>query len=102
MTVSTTEKLANALEGLKSRETEPRRIQDLNRMIELARAGYYDNYKSPLLIPSSQLVDDLRALDLDSLISLVAEGEFDGTPEEADAWRRSDEGQRELNSLDED
>lgn len=52
--IPTTERLAQALESL----NDPR----LADMIQKARAGHYDDFKTELTFPQVQLVIDLRAL----------------------------------------
>jgi hypothetical protein len=76
----TTERLAAALEAAAA-PTE---------MIERARAGYYDDYKSDLPFPCVQLVNDLREVGLTELAQRTIAGEFDGTPQEAAAWSESE------------
>jgi hypothetical protein len=74
--VSTKERLAKVLE-------ENRCPPD---MVNAARAGYYDDFESPLAMPCVQLVLDLQTLKKFALAKRAREGEFDGTKEEADAW----------------
>jgi hypothetical protein len=68
-------------------------------MVDKARRGYYDDYRSELAMPISQLVTDARRKGLDDIARRAAEGEFDGTAEESDAWARSDEGQATFRAL---
>lgn len=74
--ISTKEKLALALvaSGAPS------------EMIEKAKQGYYDDYESELAAPIVQLVADLQAAGLEELRQKAIDGEFDGTPEESEAW----------------
>ena len=90
-TLPTTERLAQALEAA----NDPR----LAPLIERARAGYYDDYKSNLPAPIAQLVIDLHALGHHALIQRAIDGEFDGTPAEAEAWAASPEGRAAISSL---
>lgn len=62
-------------------------------MVEKAAAGYYDDYRSELAFPISQLVTDARRKGLEDIARRAAAGEFDGTKEEADAWFAGPEGQ---------
>lgn len=62
-------------------------------MIKRARDGYYDDFKSSLGFPLTQLVKDLRAHGAEDLAQRVVKGEFDATKEESEAWARSEEGQ---------
>jgi hypothetical protein len=79
----TTEKLARALEEAGAPLA----------MIEKARIGYYDDFKSPLAMPETQLLTDARKHGLDDIAQGVLEGRWDATSEEADAWAKSAEGQ---------
>lgn len=74
----TTERLAKALEEA----NDPR----LAEMITQARAGYYDDFKSPIDTPCIQLVNDLKLLGYTDLAARAIDGEFDSTPEEAEEW----------------
>jgi hypothetical protein len=79
----TTEKLAKALEEAKAPPA----------MIQKAREGYYDDYKSPLGGPIGQLVMDARAAGLADIERRAKDGEFNGTKEEAEEWFQSSDGQ---------
>lgn len=86
--------------------TSERLARELDRaglpasMVEAARNGRYDEYKSPLAFPLIQLVDDLRkAGDPGNLVQRVMNGDFDCTKEESDAWAASPEGQAAFRSL---
>jgi hypothetical protein len=80
-------------------------------MIARAIDGYYDDYLSPLALPILTLWSDLRALAdlpktpaasrplLRALADRVRNGDFDGTREEAESWRRSEEGQAVFREL---
>lgn len=78
--IPTTERLARALMEL----DDPKLIW----MIERARQGYYDDFKSPLAMPLHQLVLDLQAVGHPEMIRRVIDGEFDATLEEGDEWFR--------------
>ena len=43
-------------------------------MIDRARAGYYEDYKSPLAMPEFQLLIDARAAGLESISEGVMRG----------------------------
>ena len=85
----TTERLAQALEQSGAPAS----------MIEAARAGYYDDFKSPLAMPEMQLLHDARAAGLESIAQGVMRGEWDATKEESDDWARSPEGQAVFQEL---
>jgi hypothetical protein len=87
----TTERLGQALEAL----DDPK----LAAMIERARQGYYDDYKSPLATPIIQLVNDIREAGHPEFAQRVIDGEFDATPEESKAWANSPEGQAVFQEL---
>jgi hypothetical protein len=85
----TTEKLAKALEA----------VNAPTDMIQRARDGYYDDYKSPLAMPELQLLSDARALGLETIAQGVINGEWDATKEESDEWAASPEGQAAFSEL---
>jgi hypothetical protein len=74
----TTERLARALEAANDPALAP--------MIERARAGHYDDFKSQLDAPITALVRDLRAAGHLELAQRARDGEFDSTPAEGAAW----------------
>lgn len=78
MKLPTSERLAQVLhaEGLLEMESK-------------ARAGYYDDYRSPLATPIMQLVKDLSAVNRKDLAERAANGEWDGTREEGEAWMKT-------------
>lgn len=69
---------------------------ELYDMAERAAAGYYDDFDSPLDMPITTLVADLRQVGTPAAL-LIAEdamqGEFDASDAEAEAWGRSPEAQ---------
>jgi hypothetical protein len=89
MTEPTTERLARVLEteGLPA------------GMVAAARDGYYDDFKSPLAMPETQLYHDLLAQNRPDLADRVKDGEWDATKEESDAWAQSFEGQQTFAEL---
>jgi len=89
MTIPTTERLARDLEEAGAPA----------EMIQRAREGYYDDYKSSLAMPEVQLVADARAAGLDAIVQGVYDGRWDATKEEADAWAASPEGQETFREL---
>lgn len=96
MPESTADRLAAALAAIPGVPAE---------MIRLARTGYFDDYRSPLALPLTALLERLGELHQDAatprtsrpLLAALAErvksGDFDGTREEARAWAQSPEGQ---------
>lgn len=85
----TTERLARALEEAGAPAV----------MIERARQGYYDDFKSPLAFPEMQLRADALAAGLESIAEGVVNDEWDATKEESDEWARSPEGQAAFQEL---
>ena len=69
----TTERLARVLEA----EGLPA------EMVAAARDGYYDDYKSPLAMPETQLYQDLIGHGRKDLAERAVAGEWDATKEEA-------------------
>jgi hypothetical protein len=60
-----------------------------------AATGYYHDYESPLDCPALALVDALARVKTPAataLIERVADGEFDATKDEAEAWANSPAG----------
>lgn len=68
-------------------------------MVSRARDGYYDDFKSPLAMPETQLYNDLRAAGRDDLAQKVTTGEWDSTPEESQEWAESFEGRQTIAEL---
>ena len=62
-------------------------------MIQAARNGHYDDYKSDVALPQHELIIDLHKAHLDDLIPRVTDGEFSAEKWEADEWAASEEGQ---------
>jgi hypothetical protein len=101
----TTAKLARALSEV------PGMPED---MIKRAIDGFYHDYLSPLTFPEIQLVSDLKALArlpttgpkakaaLIVLARRVADGDFDASKEESDAWAASEEGRETFRQLADD
>ena len=89
MAEPTTERLARALEEAGAPAG----------MIERARRGFYDDYKSPLAMPEMQLYNEAKAAGLESICQGVLAGEWDATKEESDEWAASPEGQEVFRQL---
>lgn len=85
MNIPTTEKLARALEQAGAP----------SRMVDHARRGTYDDFKSNLAFPIVKLVQELEFLGLKELAERARNGEFDSTREEAEEWYNR-EGQKFL------
>ncbi|GAC1661650.1 MAG: hypothetical protein PVS3B3_32340 [Ktedonobacteraceae bacterium] len=79
----TTEKLAQALIAAKAPQ----------EMIDHARSGYYDDYKSDIGNNIMALVADAKKCNLTDIASRAMNGEFDAQDWEADEWAKSSEGQ---------
>jgi hypothetical protein len=101
----TTEKLARALEAIPAIPRE---------MVQHARDGRYDDFKSPLTFPEITLVAELQAVagnkslprsvrqEINRMAQRVINGEFDATPEESRAWAESPDGQETFRALADD
>lgn len=87
--IPTTERLAQDLEAAGAPAD----------MIQRARNGYYDDFKSPIAAPEAALLADARKAGLDSIAQGVMEGRWDATREEADEWARSPDGQATFQEL---
>lgn len=91
-TLSTKERLAQAIEARRAKAIEAKEGNGhglaVQRMIQRAREGYYDDYESPLATPMINLVNDLRAVGFGDLAERAIDGEFDGTKEEGEAWMK--------------
>ena len=88
-TKPTTERLGDELEAAGAPK----------EMVERARSGYYDDFKSPLATPIVQLVTDCRNAGLQAIARRAMEGEFDSTRDEAEEWARSEEGRAVTSEL---
>jgi hypothetical protein len=70
-----------------------------DEMVAKATDGYYDDYRSPLAFPITQLVHDAVFFGLSEVAERARRGDFDGTSEEAAAWARSPDGQETFRQL---
>lgn len=68
-------------------------------MIEKAAAGHYDDFESPFASPIMQLVADAELSGLFKIARRAIGGEFDGTSEEAEAWRNGKEGRNVIKDI---
>jgi len=87
----TSERLAQTLEAL----NDPA----LAEMIQRARAGYYDDFKTTIATPQIFLYQDLVTHGYLDLAQRVVDGDFESTREEADAWFQR-EGRKLIKGLD--
>lgn len=84
--VTSTQVLVKALEA----ESNPA----LADIIYKAKRHHYNEFKSDLVTPIIALVDDLRAAGFQELAQRAANGEFDATEEESQAWAQSSKGEQ--------
>lgn len=70
-----------------------------NWMIQRAKEGYYDDYKSPIATPCFQLVQDLSKIGAHTLAHRAKNGEFDAQKWEGDEWINSPEGKEAMESF---
>jgi len=82
--IPTKERLALALEALGDRK--------LKHVIRAARAGYYDDFESPLTFPETELYNEMKARGYNMFCQRIANGEFDSTEEESSRWANSIDG----------
>lgn len=68
-------------------------------MVTLAAEGHYDDFKSPLAMPETQLHADARSEGLPQIAAWVEIGVFDSTKEESTAWAKGPEGQAVFREL---
>jgi|SRR5579859_8125195 len=68
-------------------------------MIERAKAGYYDDFKSDLEQPIVALVADCNKYGLFDIANRAIDGEFDAPQWESEEWARSPEGREMLKSF---
>jgi hypothetical protein len=75
----------------------------LVEMAAKAREGYYHDFLSPLDMPETQLLLDLRNANhgpaVEALIQRHLNGEFDASREESEEWANSPEGQAAMGGL---
>jgi hypothetical protein len=88
--MSTKEKLVKELEANNAPEW----------MVKNARNGMYDDFETTLPTPLSQLVTDCRKAGLVDVALHAMRGDFDASPEEAEAWYQR-EGKQLLSSRNE-
>lgn len=65
-------------------------------MLERARSGYYDEYKSELSAPILKLAQDAQLHGLKEIATRAIRGEFDSSLWEASEWADSDKGKAEI------
>ena len=68
-------------------------------MVSLAADAHYDDFLSPLATPCLQLMADAREAGLTQICEWHAEGVFDATKADSDAWAASPEGQSVFSEL---
>jgi hypothetical protein len=85
----TTERLALALTHAKAPQV----------LVDRARAGYYDDFKSDLPLPIVALVNDAKQYHLNNIALRAMNGEFDSQKWEAEAWVKSEEGQSVMREI---
>lgn len=75
---------------MKTKEKLARVLREagLKRLAVNAMNGIYDEFETPLALPLTTLVGELRAAGREDLAQRVIDGEWDCTREEADAWAK--------------
>jgi hypothetical protein len=79
MELPTSERLANALDQAGAPP----------RLVNNARIGLYDLYKSPYTFPKMALLSDLRHFQMNNFCTRVLLGEFEPSSTEVLAWLKS-------------
>lgn len=69
------------LKAAKEAEFDYFKGKAIEQLSDKAKTGYYHSYKSPILFPKSELVEELQKLGLNEIADLVISGEFDEDPE---------------------
>jgi hypothetical protein len=64
-----------------------------------AETGEFDDYGSMHVCPITQLYNELMQAGFTKFAARVADGEFDATKEEADAWAMGPDGQAAFKEL---
>lgn len=64
-----------------------------------AETGEFDDYADTYACPVTQLYNELIAAGFTKFAARVADGEFDATKEESDAWAMSPQGQAAFKEL---
>lgn len=64
-----------------------------------AETGEFDDYGEMYVCPITQLYSEMTAAGFTKFAARVANGEFDATKEESDAWAYSQEGQEAFKHL---
>lgn len=91
-----TQKLYNAITdelGAGKRTAKQRAL--LGRVV----SEHYNEFRSPLAFPITQLCADLQRAKLGALVGRVKAGEFDASDDECREWANSPEGQQAFRSL---
>jgi hypothetical protein len=98
MTVPT--KLRLAAELLKAAEKAgPHNAVKYEDFAKRAETGEFDDFGEMYACPITQLYSELMAAGFTKFAARVANGEFDATKAESDAWAYSQEGQETLKHL---
>lgn len=70
-------------------QCKPDRAAQYEALAVRASTGEFDDYADVHLCGPSALYFELRAMDATKFADRVANGEFDASPEESEAWARS-------------
>lgn len=98
MNIPTKLRLAAALREAAS-QAQSHNAAKYEEFAQRAETGEFDDYGSAYLCPITQLHSELRAEGFTKFAARVANGEFDATKEESDAWAASPEGQEAARML---
>lgn len=81
---------------------EQLRAAGLTNMADLAAAGYYHDFLSPLAMPGMALLSDLAKDGTDAAMAIrkrAMAGEFEASADEAEAWSRTRAGREAFSAL---
>jgi hypothetical protein len=98
MTEPTKLRLAAALREAAS-QAQPHNAAKYEAFAKRAETGEFDDYGEMHACPITQLYSELHAAGFTKFAARVANGEFDATKEESDAWAYSQAGQEVFKSL---
>ncbi len=62
----------------------------LDEIIELAKTGFYDDYRTPIAMPIHQLVMDLEEAGFLGLARMAKDGQWDAEPWEGEEWMKTE------------
>jgi hypothetical protein len=98
MSTPTKLRLATALREA-AVQAQPHNAAKYEAFAKRAETGEFDDYADTYTCPITQLYTELMAAGFNKFAARVANGEFDATKEESDAWAMSPAGQEVFKAL---